>query len=69
MRVWVPLTLLHRGKIHELQEACKGRVFSAKNVLRAKQMLAMNSESSQTPSLTPYMLLEAHVFSHILPIQ
>ena len=39
-----------------------GAVFSPKNVLRAKQMLAMDSEPSQTPSLTPHMLFETHLF-------
>ena len=39
-----------------------GAVFSPKNVLRAKQMLGMDSASLQTPSLTPYMLLGELLF-------
>ena len=31
-------------------------------IFRAKQMLGMDSESSQTPSLTPHMLLKADLF-------
>ena len=34
-------------------------------IFRAKQMLGMDSELSQTPSLTPHMLLKAKLFWHI----
>ena len=37
-------------------------VFSPGSVFHAKQMLAMDSESRETPSLTPHMLLKADLF-------
>ena len=43
---------------HHFSQFCGVR-FSERNVFRAKQMLAMDSESCKTPSLTPHMLLKA----------